>query len=93
MAASSKKYKCNACMHEFRLDVHPYQITDAEQSSCPKCDVVAVKFIYEKPEISVNNDALPCIGYHSQAVRPPDGFRDLMKNMKANSPGSNMNIM
>ena len=80
-------YACESCNHEFEEQL---KITDRNlptESPCPNCGLVTIKKV-------VGNTPNPMLDPMKLGrIKPSEGFRDVLRNIKKNNPLGNINII
>ena len=76
-------YRCNECSYEFEKSSSMAENTDAK--CCPMCGEIDSKLII-KSGVSFGDP------YRMGRVKPSDSFRDTLRDIKREHPGSTINV-
>lgn len=79
-------YRCRKCEHVFDRTLRMANRKEPEGEPCPKCENVGD--VYQTLTTAPNlGDA-----HRMGNIKPPDGFNEVMRNIKKGNPGSTINI-
>ncbi|CAL9981978.1 hypothetical protein VPHK469_0071 [Vibrio phage K469] len=70
------RYKCGECEHDFNIKLHIKDRKQPEQFPCPSCDAEAVKMVMAAPKV---------VSGVTTTDKIPQGFKDVMSNIKKTS--------
>lgn len=81
----SYDYKCSQCEHVFNKILSISDRNIPIESTCPNCDSIGT--------ISQKLGATPMGDPHRMGrIKPPDGFNEVLRNIKKGNKGSTINI-